>query len=75
MAWRRIGVKPLSEPMLTRFTDIYMRTKGRWIKDGSIYISVYKRATVKLLFVLEEIFQIALVADAMQSLWGLFYRD
>ena len=24
MAWRRIGDKPLSEPMLTRFTDAYM---------------------------------------------------
>ena len=23
MAWRRIGDKPLSEPMLTRFTDAY----------------------------------------------------
>ena len=23
MAWQRIGNKPLSEPMLTRFTDIY----------------------------------------------------
>ena len=25
MAWRRIGDKPLSEPMLIRFTDAYMR--------------------------------------------------
>ena len=25
MAWRRIGDKPLSEPVLTRFTDAYMR--------------------------------------------------
>ena len=25
MAWRRIGDKPLSETMLTRFTDAYMR--------------------------------------------------
>ena len=25
MAWRRIGDKPLSEPMFTRFTDAYMR--------------------------------------------------
>ena len=25
MAWRRPGDKPLSEPMLTRFTDAYMR--------------------------------------------------
>ena len=28
MAWRRIGDKPLSEPMLSRFTDAYS-TKGR----------------------------------------------
>ena len=25
MAWHRIGVKPLSEPMLIQFTDAYMR--------------------------------------------------
>ena len=25
MAWRRLGDKPLSEPMPTRFTDAYMR--------------------------------------------------
>ena len=24
IAWRRIGAKPLSEPMLTRFTDVYI---------------------------------------------------
>ena len=24
MAWRQIGAEPLSEPMLTRFTDAYM---------------------------------------------------
>ena len=29
MAWRRIGDKPLSEPMLTRFTDAYMRHYGK----------------------------------------------
>ena len=28
-AWRRIGDKPLSEPMLTRFTDAYMRHYGK----------------------------------------------
>ena len=28
MAWRRIGDKPLSEPMLTWFGDAYMRHKG-----------------------------------------------
>ena len=25
MAWRQIGDKPLYEPMLTQFTDAYMR--------------------------------------------------
>ena len=29
MAWRRIGDKSLSEPMLTRFTDACMRHQGR----------------------------------------------
>ena len=28
MAWRRTGDKPLSEPMLTRFIDAYMRHYG-----------------------------------------------
>ena len=32
MAWRRIGDKTLSEPMLTRFTDAYMRHGGRRVK-------------------------------------------
>ena len=33
MAWRRIGDKPLSESILTRFTDAYMRhLGGRWVK-------------------------------------------
>ena len=31
MAWRLIGNKPLSEPMLTRSTDAYMRHWGRWV--------------------------------------------
>ena len=29
MAWCRIGDKPLSEPMLTRFTDTYMQHYGQ----------------------------------------------
>ena len=29
MAWRRIGDKPLSEPMLTRFTGAYTRHLGK----------------------------------------------
>ena len=28
MAWRRIGDKPFSEPMLILFTDAYMRHSG-----------------------------------------------
>ena len=28
MAWRRIGAKPLSEPMLTQFTAAYLRHQG-----------------------------------------------
>ena len=28
MAWRRPGDKPLPEPMLTKFTDAYMRHSG-----------------------------------------------
>ena len=32
MTWRRIGDKPLSEPLLTQFTDAYMR--GDELKPG-----------------------------------------
>ena len=32
MAWRRLGNKPLSGPMLTQFTDAYMQHYGRWFK-------------------------------------------
>ena len=32
MAWRQTGDKPLSEPMLTQFTDAYMRHQGEWVK-------------------------------------------
>ena len=28
MAWRRTGDRPLSGPMVTQFTDAYMRHKG-----------------------------------------------
>ena len=43
MAWRRIGDKPLSEPMLTGVTDAYMRHKGEmsqfdiFLKDVTTY--------------------------------------
>ena len=33
MAWRRIGDKPLPEPMLAQFTDAYMGHLG-WGWDG-----------------------------------------
>ena len=32
MAWRRTGAKPLHKPMLTQFTDAYLRHEGRWFK-------------------------------------------
>ena len=39
MAWRRIGDKPLSEPMLTKFADAYMRHYGRiskWFQHTNV---------------------------------------
>ena len=32
MAWNQTGNKPLSELMLTQFTDAYIWHKGRWVK-------------------------------------------
>ena len=34
MAWRRIGDKPLSEPMPTRFTDAYAALRGDELTQG-----------------------------------------
>ena len=31
MAWHQTSSKPLSEPMLTEFNDVYMRDMGRWL--------------------------------------------
>ena len=31
IAWHRIGDKPLSGPILTRFTNAYMRHEERWV--------------------------------------------
>ena len=37
MAWCQSGDKPLSEPMLTQFTDAYIcGTRGRWIKNTNV---------------------------------------
>ena len=36
MAWRRIGDRPLPEPMLTRFNDIY---RGKWVNSNTIPLS------------------------------------
>ena len=33
LAWRRIGDKPLSEPMPTQFTNAYMGHQGRWVNS------------------------------------------
>ena len=30
MSWRQVGNKPLSEPVLTQFTEAYMERYGRW---------------------------------------------
>ena len=39
MAWRRPGHTPLFEPMLTQFTDAYMRHWGRWTYVGNSHRS------------------------------------
>ena len=50
MAWRRIDNKPLSEPILARFTDAYMRHLGdalSWIRNPtsfSDYKNDYKKS-------------------------------
>ena len=41
MAWRRISDRPLSEPMLTRFIDPYMRLYGGWVNDSLWVLSLF----------------------------------
>ena len=65
MAWRRIGDKPLSEPMLTRFSDANMRLKGEM--SLTYHRWVYHVHTALLRFVL---FFIALSALG-EFLWYL----
>ena len=41
MAWRRIGDKSLCEPMLTRFTEAYMRHKGKMSEANLCYCQMW----------------------------------
>ena len=53
MAWRLIGDKPSSEPMLTRFADAYMYicgTMGRWVDYALTYILMPHNICIYLIF-------------------------
>ena len=41
MAWRRIGDKPLSEPIPTDFLTHVCGTRGRWIKKAERITTIY----------------------------------
>ena len=41
MAWRRIGGKPLSEPMLTRFTDTCMQHERDELNENAIILMTF----------------------------------
>ena len=53
MAWRRIGDKPLSEPMLTRFTDAYMRHSGE-MSQWRIYGLIVMKKTDNVISINEN---------------------
>ena len=38
MTWRWLGNKPLSEAMLTRFTDIYASQGGDELRNRNLYL-------------------------------------
>ena len=43
MVWRRIGDKPLSEPMMTRFTDTYVALRGdELVRESTLCRSIYR---------------------------------
>ena len=48
MAWRRIGNKPLSEPMLTRFTDAYAALGGDEFNCHVNHITVCRLKRLRL---------------------------
>ena len=50
MAWRRIGDKPLPEPMLTQFIDTYLQHWGRWAKWYFLSLDRLLLCAIYLLF-------------------------
>ena len=56
MAWRRVGDKPIIEPILTQFTDAYMQHQGEMSNIPGFLTSIgpaddkkcmHKKCTVK----------------------------
>ena len=55
MAWHRIGNKPLSEPMLTWFTDAYMpHSGGDELSSMGNISSMEKTILCKKMFIVEK---------------------
>ena len=66
MAWRRIGDKPLSEPMLTRFTDPYIcGTRGRWVNIKQLG----KWFKMQFRFWIMFIINVAFLCEISQTQW------
>ena len=80
MAWRRIGVKPLSEPMLYRFTEANLRHWGEmsklqplnnnWLWHGCSeeHSCLKEQETLKYSFVLKQITTASLLLMISRSL-------
>ena len=66
MAWYRIGDTPLSEPILTRFTDGYMRHWGRWGKSNFIIRKLVDGISVNL--VLLQIYVITVMTNKFKDM-------
>ena len=68
MAWRRIGDKPLHEPMPTQFTDLY-GTRGRWVKSWSTSVQVMPscRRQAAFLRTFDEAISCEIVWHALES--------
>ena len=62
MTWCWIGNKPLSEPMVTRFTDAYMQHSGRWVKykcDSMPITHIFIKAEMSFMAKLTNISRVA----------------
>ena len=70
MAWHRPGDKPLSDPMMIKFTDAYMRHSASMSQ-----IKVNTPRTVRVMWLLMQLFPILIIHILVRSATKLRVTD